>query len=188
MGIIIHSLESVSFKDLYAAFSSAFKDYDFSLNADELPFKPKLYTAREIILEIEKFIRFASKDENQWFNRGQFANYLEHCRKILALRNKIVDEQLKRRANPGSREFIVSRGIASYLLPDGEQQRILSKELEQSFSLFKRTIIKLNRDYNIAMPEEALKIRGQIIKAGLPGDPIVKKMWQQRPAAGWGDL
>lgn len=36
MGIIIHSLESVSFKDLYAAFSSAFKDYDFSLNADEL--------------------------------------------------------------------------------------------------------------------------------------------------------
>ena len=35
MGIIIHSLESVSFKDLYAAFSSAFKDYDFSLNADE---------------------------------------------------------------------------------------------------------------------------------------------------------
>ena len=34
MGIIIHSLESVSFKDLYAAFSSAFKDYDFSLNAD----------------------------------------------------------------------------------------------------------------------------------------------------------
>ena len=26
----------VSFKDLYAAFSSAFKDYDFSLNADEL--------------------------------------------------------------------------------------------------------------------------------------------------------
>lgn len=32
MGIIIHSLESVSFKDLYAAFSSAFKDYDFSLN------------------------------------------------------------------------------------------------------------------------------------------------------------
>ena len=36
MGIIIHSLESVSFKDLYAAFSSAFKEYDFSLNADEL--------------------------------------------------------------------------------------------------------------------------------------------------------
>ena len=159
-----------------------------TLNVEELPFKPKLYKAREIILEIEKFIRFANKDENQWFNRGQFANYLEHCQKILSLRNKIVDAQLKRNAAIGSREFIVSRGVASYLLPDGEKQRTLSKDVEQSFSAFKRTILKLNREYNIAMPEDALKIRGQIIKTGLPGDPIVKKMWQQRPAAGWGDL
>ena len=159
-----------------------------TLNVDELPFKPKLYKAREIILEIEKFIRFANKDENQWFNRGQFANYLEHCQKILALRNKIVEAQLKRNAVMGSREFIVSRGIASYLLPDGEKQMTLSKEVEQSFSTFKRAVIKLNREYNIAMPEDALKIRGQIIKTGVPGDPIVKKMWQQRPAAGWGEL
>ena len=64
----------------------------------------------------------------------------------------------------------------------------LSKEVEQSFSTFKRAVLKLNREYNIAMPEDALKIRGQIIKTGLPGDPIVKKMWQQRPAAGWGEL
>ena len=159
-----------------------------TLHVDELPFKPRLYNAREIILEIEKFIRFANMDENQWFNRGQFANYLEHCQKILSLRDKIIEEQLKRSAVTGSREFIVSRGIASYLLPDGEKQRTLSKEVEQSFSIFKRDILKLTREYNIAMPEDALKIRGQIIKTGLPGDPIVKKMWQQRPANGWGDL
>ena len=159
-----------------------------TLHVDELPFKPRLYNAREIILEIEKFIRFANMDENQWFNRGQFANYLEHCQKILSLRDKIIEEQLKRNAVTGSREFIVSRGIASYLLPDGEKQRTLSKEVEQSFSIFKRDILKLTREYNIAMPEDALKIRGQIIKTGLPGDPIVKKMWQQRPANGWGDL
>ena len=36
MSIIIHSLQSVSFENLYAAFSEAFKDYDFSLSADEL--------------------------------------------------------------------------------------------------------------------------------------------------------
>lgn len=159
-----------------------------TLHVDELHFKPRLYNAREIILEIEKFIRFANMDENQWFNRGQFANYLEHCQKILSLRDKIIEEQLKRNAVTGSREFIVSRGIASYLLPDGEKQRTLSKEVEQSFSIFKRDILKLIREYNIAMPEDALKIRWQIIKTGLPGDPIVKKMWQQRPANGWGDL
>ena len=159
-----------------------------TLEIDELPFKPKLYLARDIILDIEKFITFASKDENQWFNRGLFSKYLDHCRQILSLRNKIVEAQLKREAVKGSREFIVSRGIASYLLPDGEKQRILAKEIEQSFSSLKKVILKLNREYNIAMPEEALKIRGQIIKSGLPGDSMVKKMWQQRPASGWGDL
>ena len=159
-----------------------------TLEIDELPFKPKLYQAREIILDIEKFIAFASKDENQWFHRGLFSKYLEHCRQILSLRNKIVEAQLKRGAVKGSREFIVSRGVASYLLPDGTKQRTLSKEIEQSFASLKREILKLNREYNIAMPEEALKIRGKIIKNGLPGDPIVKKMWQQRPAAGWGEL
>jgi hypothetical protein len=158
------------------------------LNTDELPFKPKLLEAREIILEIEKFIRFANRDENQWFNRGMFAGYLEHCQKILALRNRIVEEQLKLPYKKGSREFIVSRGIAAYLLPDGNRQRALTGEVENSFSSFKRAILKLNREYNIAMPEDALKIRGQIIKTGLPGDPIVKKMWQQRPAAGWSNL
>ena len=159
-----------------------------TLSLDELPFRPKLYNAREIILEIEKFIRFASKDENQWFNRGEFSRYLEYCGKILALRNKIVETQLKRQAPAGSREFIVSRGVAVYLLPDGEKQRELSKQVEQSFSILKKAVLKLNREYNIAMPEEALKLRGQIIKTGLPGDPIVKKMWQQRPAAGWSEL
>ena len=156
-----------------------------TLNVDELPFKPKLYIAREIILEIEKFISFANMDENQWFNRGDFSKYLEHCRKILARRNRIVEEQLNRKAAPGTREFIISRGIAVYLLPDGEKQRNLSRDIEQSFSKLKREILKLNREYSIAMPEDALKIRGKIIKAGIPGDSIVKKMWQQRPASGW---
>ena len=159
-----------------------------TVNVDELPFKPRLYEAREVILEIEKFFRFANKDENQWFNRGKFAQYMEHCRKILALRNKIVTEQVNRPAAAGSREFIVSRGIAAYLLPDGEQQKKLAGEVELAYSAFKRNILKLNREFNIAMPEEALKIRARIIKTGLPGDSIVKKMWQQRPASGWRDL
>ena len=95
---------------------------------------------------------------------------------------------MKRNVAVNSREFIVSRGIAVYLLPDGETQRALSKDVERSFSAFKRAMLKLNREYNIAMPEDALKIRRQIIKTGLPGDSIVKNMWQQRPSTGWGAM
>lgn len=159
-----------------------------TLNMDELPFLPRIYKAREIILGIEVFFRYAERDENQWFHRGRFAEYLAHCRKVLALRDRIVEEQLKYPAAFGTREFIVSRGLASYLLPDGIKQKNLCGEVERSYTVFKKNLLNLNREFNIAMPEEALKIRAKIIKTGLPGDSIVKKMWQQRPAAGWGVL
>lgn len=155
-----------------------------SLNIEELPFKPVLYRAKEAIRELERFIRFADRDENQWFNRGRFERYLAHCRKILAERNEIVERQLKRPSASGSREFLVSRGIAAYLAPEKKAAE-LNPELEKSFSAFKRELLTLNREYNIAMPEDALRIRNRIIKVGLPGDPILKRMWKQRPAAGW---
>ncbi len=156
-----------------------------TLNMEELPFKPTIYSAKSVIVETEKFIRFADKDENQWFNHGQFAEYLAHCRKILAMRDRIVEEQLALEYAPGGRQFMVSRGIAAYLSPESDKTSELCSLLEKSFSIFKQEILKLNREYNIAMPEEALKIRGQIIDIGLPGDPILKKMWQQRPEGGW---
>ncbi len=159
-----------------------------ALPVDNHPFIPKLYTARDIILEVEKFTQFANQAENQWFNRGNFAKYLEHCQQILALRDKIIDKHLQRHTTVGSREFIVSRGIAVYLLPDGKRHSELSEQLKVAFAANKKEILKQGKAYTLAMPEEALKIRLQIIQTGLPGDSVVKKMWQQRPASGWGEL
>ena len=159
--------------------------HTLTINPDELPFKPTIFLLKENLREIDKFISFADKDENQWFNRGAFAEYLKYCKNILQTRNKIVQAELARNAKPGTREFLISRGISAYLLPEGKQKADLEVELERSFSTLKRKILILNRDYTLAMPEEALEIRGKIIQTGLPGDAIVKKMWQQRPATGW---
>lgn len=172
--------------EFFYDYVSNLHSHTLTLNLEELPFKPTLYRCREVVGEIEKFIRYADKDENQWFNRGVFAEYLLHCRKLIAQRDRIVQEQLSRSAAPGSRQFLVSHGIAAYLLPDSAPRHAeLNAQLEQSFRTFKREILKLNREYNIAMPEDALKIRSEIVRIGLPGDPILKKMWNQRPASGW---
>ena len=159
--------------------------HTLTINPDELPFKPKILLLKENIREIDKFISFADKDENQWFNRGAFAEYLKFCKAILQTRDKIVRSEASREAKPETREFLISRGIAAYLLPEGKQKADLEAELEKSFSALKRKILVLYRDYTLAMPDEALQIRSKILRAGLPGDESLKKMWQQRPATGW---
>ena len=159
--------------------------HSLTINIDELPFKPKILLLKENLREIDRFISFADKDENDWFNHGAFAEYLKFCKGILQRRDKIVQSELAREVSPGTREFLISRGIAAYLLPDGKQKADLEAELEKSFSTLKLKMRGLNTKYNLAMPEEALKIRGQIIQTGLPGDANLKKMWQQRPATGW---
>lgn len=161
-------------------------NHSMTLNPDELPFKPELMVLRDILGGIDRFVNYSDKDENQWFNRGAFADYLVHCKELLKKRDEIIAAQQKMAAAPDSREFIISRGIAAYLAPDGQAKREIELKVEKAFGALKRKILILNRDFNMAMPEDAIVIRGKIIAVGLPGDSIVKKMWQQRPTAGWG--
>ena len=159
--------------------------HSLTINTEELPLKPVILKLKENLREIDKFIVFSDKDENQWFNRGAFAEYLKFCKGILEKRDRIVQTELARKVSPGTREFLISRGIAAYLLPECKQKTLLEADLEKSFSTLRRNVLLLNRDYTLAMPEEALRIRGQILQTALPGDAILKKMWQQRPATGW---
>ena len=158
-----------------------------TLNPNDLPFKPELLRLKAVLIGLDRFITFSDKDENQWFNRNAFADYLRHCKMLLSQRDKIAADQLKRPAKPGTREHLISRGIAAYLLPDGKIKRDLEADIGKSFALLKRNILLLNREFNLAMPEDAVVIRAKIIRTGLPGDSIVRKMWMQRPSAGWGD-
>ena len=174
--------------------------YDYLSNLSEtvtmsiidLPFKPKLYLAKEVMVDIEKFISFADREENQWFNQGKFASYLRHCKQTLQQFNTIIAREQSRKYPQLSREFLISRGIVLYLLPDNKskEKEAIQKQLIATFSKFKREkISKLYEAYNLAFDtdrEEAKRIRYRIIRTGLPGDRIVKNMWKDRPVRGWG--
>jgi len=172
--------------EFFYDYTSNVHAHSMTLNLDELFIKPQIYLLKQNFIEIEKFISFADKDENQWFNRGAFAEYLTFCKKILMKRDAVIAEQLSRPDKTGTREYLISRGIAAYLSPESAKKSELELDLGNSFAVLKRKVHALNREYNLAMPEEALLIRSNIIKTGLPGDPILKKMWQQRPERGWG--
>ena len=58
------------------------------------------------------------------------------------------------------------------------------KNSEESLEAFssdvknlRNPIIRLARDYNSAVPEEKIRIRDTILEQGLPGDPVVRRMW-----------
>ena len=155
------------------------------MNANDLPFKPSILTLRENLNRIERFKEFADRSENQWFNKGKFADFFKYCQQILDTRDRIVQMQLAMQFPKDSREYLISRGIAAYLSHEGKKQDELKQEIEQSFTALKRKVLNLNKEFNLAMPEEAVKVRWKIISTGIPGDAIVKKMWGQRPSSGW---
>ena len=95
-------------------------------------------------------------------------------------RDKIVKLHLSYSYERGSRGFIVSRGIAVFLLPEGKLRNEIAQEVTKSQdSLKKRLAVEL-KDYDVATPTEIIKIRANIIKIGMPGSSVVKRMWAQR--------
>jgi hypothetical protein len=44
-------------------------------------------------------------------------------------------------------------------------------------------LLRLNDEYSMAAPARQIEIRNEILRAGLPGDPVVRRMWAFRDAA-----
>ena len=171
--------------EFFFDYLNSIHEHTMNMNSNELLFKPKLLQLKDNLTAIEKFIAFSDRSENQWFNQSKFADFQNNCKEILKTRDRIIRLHLERKDAPESREYLISRGIAAFLLSDGDEKRRLEGELGTAFSALKRKIQKLNKDYTMSLPADQLKIREEIIRKGLPGDAVVKRMWGQRPASGW---
>lgn len=44
-------------------------------------------------------------------------------------------------------------------------------------------LLRMNEEYTLAAPTRQIEIRAAVLKAGLPGDPVVRRMWAMRDAA-----
>ena len=47
----------------------------------------------------------------------------------------------------------------------------------------RRALLRLNEEYSLAAPTRQIDIRSEILKNGLPGDPVVRRMWAMKDAA-----
>jgi hypothetical protein len=67
--------------------------------------------------------------------------------------------------------------LALHLAPSGRFSREVSEKVAEDFKKFRLPLVKLNNDYDAATPEKAIELRSQILGAGIPGDPVVRRMW-----------
>ncbi|MBQ9754246.1 MAG: FHA domain-containing protein [Lentisphaeria bacterium] len=152
-----------------------------TLNIEDLPFKPQLYLVRTIFTDINRFLTYVDRDENLWFQNGKLNTFIEHCRTIPALREKIISRCRKQFSVKDKRTQLLAKGIVLYLSSINGSSKEENEKFANEFQTLTRAIQKKDREFSRSMPEEQIKLRDEIIAAGFPGDPIVRKMWRMRP-------
>ena len=145
-----------------------------------IPFETVLERAALQTAQIEFILRYLNVSRLDSAS-GKLAVYRNYLRSQLALRDRIIADMKKRiaAAKPGSREYFIAHGIAYTLKKSAyfsDQRQALGKE----FAQFRGKLQDMSRQYNEALPEDAIKLRDAVLTIGLPGDPVIKRMWSLR--------
>ena len=153
----------------------------------DLTFKPLLTQANELWKKIDAFVRFIEMPEHAWMLQGELKLQLERCKTFLVLRNGLVKILVTKASISSGREALISAGIACRMLSGETSATIEGKPIktwiENKFKEYRKEIIKMNDEYSLASLEDKVKIREKVMAAGMPGDPVVRRMWAMRDAS-----
>jgi hypothetical protein len=116
----------------------------------------------------------------QW-QEDKIKQWIEAAHRILQLQANLVTEFSQRSNQAEGREALIAGGIALQLMDDPEA--ILSKTLAGQMATLRTTILEISNQRDSATSTQRIDLRNQILKIGLPGDPVVNQMWiESRPA------
>ena len=148
--------------------------YDQSIYA-EFQFQPEIVKFRTLLSAIRTFRMFADQPENEWLHAGAFRRLYDKTGEILASRDRMAEAYLGARyAEP--RGKILADAVVIFL-SEGQNSEERLETFAREVKELRQPIIRLVRDYNSAIPEEKIRIRDTILKQGIPGDPVVRRMW-----------
>jgi hypothetical protein len=119
--------------------------------------------------------------ETAWLLEGRLAERVSDLRNILALRDEIITKVVRLASEQNDRPALIAAGIAYRLATDPSQVKIKDETLQQfvvrNMTDNRTQLRELSQNYDFATPAKQIEIRDQILALGLPGDPIVKRMW-----------
>lgn len=143
-----------------------------------IPFVPMLEQAGNQVIMVEHVLKYVDTNCPQLKANGKLGEYIKYLDSQLAIRDKILQKLAACKSN-SERDRYLELACVRILKPQQYTQAQWMK-FGKEFLQFRQQLQLLNSQYNAAMPEDAIKIREKILAAGLPGDPIVKRMWGLR--------
>ena len=148
--------------------------YDQSVYS-EFQFRPEIVKFRNLLVTIQTFRTFADQENNEWLHSGVFQQLYKTTGNVLEIRNELATKYFT--ANCDSlRESILRKAIAIFLM-GGEIKETEVESFTRDFKKMRLPLVKLGRDYNTASDEQKIEIRDSILRQGIPGDPVVRRMW-----------
>lgn len=145
---------------------------------ESMQFQPECVQIRNLFRNYVDYIDFVSLPQNKWLLRGEIQKVHAYCLEQVANRDKIITFLFDEAAtDPLTRRVICGRALAIHLAPGGRYSYDVCQKVAEDFKRYRLPLVKLNNDYDAAPPEKAIELRNQILGAGIPGDPVVRRMW-----------
>ncbi len=173
-------------EEFYAYLSALPEPLDPVVVAD-LAFVPLLTQANDLWKKIDAFIAFADQPRNLWLIEGDLKIQLERLKNFLVLRNGLIQILVTKASASSGREALISAGIACRSLSGDTTATIEGKPIKEwlvaAFKNYRQEMMKFNDEFSMVALAEQVTIRDKVIAVGLPGDPVVRRMWAMRDAS-----
>jgi len=162
-----------------------FFDYLYSLPMEfdpavyeDLQFPAQIMAARETYRKMEDLLAFFAQDRNMIFCRGELGAFKGFIDEQILHRSQLV---AKLTAMPmTNREGLIANGIALFLAGKRDLPAEAPEQYKQALQAYRQQLLQLDKEFSTALPERAIQIRDDVLRLGIPGDPLVRKMWAKR--------
>ncbi len=154
----------------------------------QMPFVPVVRQFRTMCRDIELFMSFLDDPYNAWLQTGKLLAFRTQIEDYLRVRDALVEQHLAAAAREAAgRQALIHGGMAYLLAANPDELQLdgtdLTSWLVQRLRTLRNEMADLDREYSFASPQRQIALRTQILETGLPGDPVVRKMWTSRDAS-----
>jgi len=145
----------------------------------EFRFTPEIVKFRDLLRAIRAFRLFAEQRQHQWLHGEAFLRVYRRAEEVSGAARQLSRELLAAAAPAPPRERVLRKAIAFFLSESDPPEREV-ETLVREFKDLRMPLIRMSRDYNAAPVEEKIRLRDEILRQGLPGDPVTRRMWSFR--------
>ena len=145
-----------------------------------LSFQPECIVLAAFFRTVEETGLWLSLPENRWMLAGEIGHLNEKCKKIMDLRSVFLDRlNTMVKTMPETRVYLTAQAAFFYFSPASSIPEKEMKRYAEVWKKFKFSQQEQIEKYDPLKLKEARQIGENILREGIPGDPMVNWVWSQ---------